>query len=103
MKILLLHGDCRTWPGTRRSDLMQAYLTFGMLTREIGTKIKGLIQKGSFGAEFRCNGFAPGVIASHLSPRPMQQRVGSIAKRICQLEVKQRGNRAKVSVVRPPR
>jgi hypothetical protein len=34
-------------------DLMQAYLTFGALTLEIGTNIKALIQKGSFGAETR--------------------------------------------------
>jgi hypothetical protein len=63
MKILLLHGGCRTWPGTRRADPMQAYLAFGALTREIGAKFNALIQKGSFGAEFRCKGFAPGFIA----------------------------------------
>jgi hypothetical protein len=58
-KILLLHGVCRTWPGTQPADLMNAYLTFGALTRGIGTQIKALIQKGSFGVEFRCKGFAP--------------------------------------------
>jgi len=40
--------------GTRRADLMKAYLTSGVLTREIGTKIKALIQKRFFRAEFRC-------------------------------------------------
>jgi hypothetical protein len=35
-------------------DLILAYFTFGALTREIGTKMKTLIQKGSFGAEFQC-------------------------------------------------
>jgi hypothetical protein len=34
---------------------MTAYLAFGALTREIGTQIKALIQKGSFGTEFRRN------------------------------------------------
>jgi hypothetical protein len=43
-------------------DLILAYFTFGALTREIGTKMKTLIQKGSFGgipvqSDF---GFAPG-------------------------------------------
>ena len=33
---------------------MKAYLTFGAVKREI--KIRGLIQKGSLGAEFRCKG-----------------------------------------------
>jgi hypothetical protein len=46
------------------SDPIKAYLTLGALTREIGAKIKALVQKGSFGAEFRCKGFAPG----HLTP-----------------------------------
>jgi hypothetical protein len=38
---------------------MKAYLTFGALTREIGTKIKALIQ-GLFGAKIRRKGFALG-------------------------------------------
>jgi len=52
-KILLLHGVCRNWPGTQPADLMKAYLTFGVLTREIGIQIKALIQKGSFGVELQ--------------------------------------------------
>jgi hypothetical protein len=41
---------------------MQAYLTLGALTREIGSKFNALIQNGSFGAEFRCKGFMTGFI-----------------------------------------